>query len=224
MPSCSSLRHHLTDHPTSAASPSCNLNAGKNCPSTPKCRRARGPCEVAPECNSRGRHTSHCWVSARDGTACNPAKGAAAPLTGYFCHKKRCINTAPINPPATCPDTPMCKRLGTVCETAPPCDENGRPTEMCWVEKPAGTGCAENGKSGFCSDRDCVVSAGVLNPGEGSCPTTPACRRMGGVCEQAPLCDASGKPAGMCWVPKADGAACEQGGANGSCKRGECVV
>jgi hypothetical protein len=113
-----------------------------------------------------------------------------------------------------------------VCEMAPPCDENGRPTEMCWVEKPAGTGCTDTatGKAGFCSERECVVSAGVLKPGEGNCPTSPMCRRMNGVCEQAPMCDANGKPAGMCWVHKADGTACTENGANGMCKKGQCVV
>ncbi|WIA22620.1 hypothetical protein OEZ86_009599 [Tetradesmus obliquus] len=200
---------------------------GQSCPPAPMCRRAKGPCDQLPKC-FRGRHTSRCWVAAPNGTPCNPNwnKGLAAPLAGFKCHKQQCINTQPANPPAACPDTPLCRRLGTVCEMAPPCDANGQPTEMCWVAKPAGTGCSDAaGKPGFCSaDRECEVSAGVLNPGEGGCPATPACRRMGGVCEQAPLCDGNGKPAGMCWVHKADGVACAEDGANGTCKKGQCVV
>jgi hypothetical protein len=57
-----------------------------------------------------------------------------------------------------CPSTPMCRSAATPCQQAPPCDANGKPTSMCWVSKPAGAACQQQGKSGKCSkEGQCVV-------------------------------------------------------------------
>jgi hypothetical protein len=64
-----------------------------------------------------------------------------------------------------------------------------------------------------------------VQPAKPACPTMPMCRSMATPCQQAPPCDANGKPTSMCWVNKAAGAACQQQGKTGKCsKDGQCVV
>jgi hypothetical protein len=59
---------------------------------------------------------------------------------------------------SACPSTPMCRSAAGPCQQAPPCDANGRPTSMCWVNKPAGAACMQGGKAGKCSSAgQCTV-------------------------------------------------------------------
>ncbi|KAF6260125.1 hypothetical protein COO60DRAFT_1700471 [Scenedesmus sp. NREL 46B-D3] len=57
-----------------------------------------------------------------------------------------------------CPSVPMCRSAALPCQRAPPCDAKGRPTSMCWVNKPAGAACSHQGKAGKCSKKgQCMV-------------------------------------------------------------------
>ncbi len=72
--------------------------------------------------------------------------------------------------------------------------------------------------------RPLVLAPGAVGPNGARCPATPMCRSAAGPCDAAPTCDANGRPASMCWVPKPDGEACTLGGKSGTCRARSCVV
>jgi hypothetical protein len=65
----------------------------------------------------------------------------------------------------------------------------------------------------------------AVQPAKPACPSTPMCRSAASPCQQAPPCDANGRPVSKCWVNKPAGAACMQGGRAGMCSSaGQCTV
>lgn len=59
-----------------------------------------------------------------------------------------------------CPSQPACKKARGPCEQAPPCDNEGRPLDTCWVSAPDGTDCSPtpggDSSQHWCQRSECI--------------------------------------------------------------------
>ncbi|WIA15867.1 hypothetical protein OEZ85_012621 [Tetradesmus obliquus] len=186
----------------------------KSCDTAPNafCLSMATPCQTKPPCDpATGKYSSMCWVPKADGAMCIVEGDMAGECKANICVDV--VQGKPIGnlPQKTTPmplPLPLPQKLPELGGQRPQVQPLG-PTQQRPQVVPTGP----------------TQQQPQVQPAKPACPSTPMCRSAATPCQQAPPCDAKGKPTSMCWVAKPAGAGCQQGGKSGKCsKDGQCVV